>query len=188
MKILKQNYEIIHQIGQGSWSCVFYGRNTKKNKEVAIKKIFKHGSVKLKINKMIDMMKTINCKHSIQFYEYYEDSKNYYIILELCQFTLYEYINDRGGKLEIKVIKDILIQLREVFKLMNEHNIIHGNINLNYILLRFPGNKIDKLDVVLCDYGLPQKKPRFIGDYEIHDFAPEYIYEDQYIINLIYGV
>ena len=44
MKILYQNnYEIIDQIGQGRLSSVFYGRNTKKNKEVAIKKIFNHG-------------------------------------------------------------------------------------------------------------------------------------------------
>ena len=59
---------------------------------------------------------------------------------------------------------------------MNEHNIIHGNINLNNILLRFPGNKIDKLDVVLCDYGLTYTKEEeiLITIYENPDYPPEF--------------
>ena len=42
---------------------------------------------------------------------------NYYIVLEFCDIDLYNYLNNNGGKLPIKVIKNILFQLNEVFRL-----------------------------------------------------------------------
>ena len=138
--ILKnKNYELLEQIGQGAYATIFSAKNTITNEIVAIKKIFKNFNQSLKkiFDREIEIMKKLKCKHSIRFIDYFEDTKNYYIVLEFCDIDLLKYLNNNGGKLPIKVIKNILLQLNEVFRKMNEHNIIHRDLKLQNILLKF---------------------------------------------------
>ena len=66
-------------------------------------------------------MKLLNCENSISLIEELEDEENYYIIIELCLISLKKYIDQiNQSKLSINEIKNILIQINKVFKIMNE--------------------------------------------------------------------
>ena len=81
-------------------------------------------------------MKLLNCENSISLIEELEDEENYYIIFELCLISLKKYIDQiNQNKLTINEIKNILIQINKVLKIMNDNKIIHSNLNLSNILL-----------------------------------------------------
>ena len=66
-------------------------------------------------------MKLLNCENSISLIEELEDEENYYIIFELCLISLKKYIDQiNQNKITINEIKNILIQINKVFKIMNE--------------------------------------------------------------------
>ena len=66
-------------------------------------------------------MKLLNCENSISLIEELEDEENYYIIFELSLISLKKYIDQiNQNKLTINEIKNILIQINKVFKIMNE--------------------------------------------------------------------
>jgi hypothetical protein len=66
-------------------------------------------------------MKLLNCENSISLIEELEDEENYYIIFELSLISLKKYIDQiNQNKITINEIKNILIQINKVFKIMNE--------------------------------------------------------------------
>ena len=66
-------------------------------------------------------MKLLNCEDSISLIEELEDEENYYIIFELSLISLKKYIDQiNQNKITINEIKNILIQINKVFKIMNE--------------------------------------------------------------------
>ena len=66
-------------------------------------------------------MKLLNCENSISLIEELEDEENYYIIFELSLISLKKYIDKiNQNKITINEIKNILIQINKVFKIMNE--------------------------------------------------------------------
>ena len=81
-------------------------------------------------------MKLLNCENSISLIEELEDEENYYIIFELSLISLKKYIDQiNQNKITINEIKNILIQINKVLKIMNDNKIIHSNLNLSNILL-----------------------------------------------------
>ena len=79
------------------------------------------------------------------------NNKEYlYIIMELCEYNLEDYIKKREDLISINEIREILIQLNNTFKIMLKENIIHGDLKLNNILISF--NKLDKCLIKLSLY------------------------------------
>ena len=61
------------------------------------------------------MKKLENCNHCVKLYENFEDQKNHYLVLELCDDSdLAKKVMD-NGKLTEEVAKDYLYQLMLAF-------------------------------------------------------------------------
>ena len=101
-----RDYELLEEIGQGSFASVYKALNKKTNDFVAIKKIFKREKYDDIFKREIEIMQKVNDEHSLKFIEFFEDEKNYYLILELCDTDLNAYINFRNKGLEIDAIKN----------------------------------------------------------------------------------
>ena len=149
-----------HVLGQGAFAKVYAAVNKSiPNKIFAMKRIplsMLRGrpDLKLFLEQEISVMKLLNCNHSVKFYESGEDKEFYNIIIEYCNGkTLY-----MDKKYSIEEIKKILTQLNEVFKIMNEKQIIHRDLKLENIFLNYP-NPSDKsnFDVKLGDFGLSKQ-------------------------------
>ena len=80
------------------------------------------------------------------------DTKDYfYIIMDLCIINLEDYIKNRENKITINEIKEVLIQLNNLFKIMNEKRIIHRDLKPSNILISL--DRLDKCLIKLSDYG-----------------------------------
>ena len=191
----------LEYLGSGGFSKVYRYRGDLNNK--AVKKIVadpKYYSKKLtaedSIKREIYGMAKVNCPNSLKVYGVYQNEAkdNFYILMELCDGNIENYIKTRGFPLNIYEIIILLFQLNKAFYLLDRNNIIHRDIKPSNILYREdkdidPHNKRinkklfggKKLTFKLGDYGVciplyDQKfsKSQFMGTLDF--MAPE-IYE-----------
>ena len=106
------------------------------------------------IKKEINIMKNIKTENSIKIIDDFKENYNYYIIMEKCDINLNNFLKEKENKrLNESEVKDFLYQMNNVFKILYEKNIVHRDISLNNILIKY--NKINKKPIYkLSDYGL----------------------------------
>jgi serine/threonine-protein kinase ULK/ATG1 len=99
-------------------------------------------------------MKKIKCQNSVEYYDNYSDNDFYYIVMEKCDEDLSKLIerNKNKGGLSDIMIKNILLQLNEAFKIMHSKNIIHRDLKPQNILIKY----IHKNEFIIkvADFGL----------------------------------
>ena len=99
-------------------------------------------------------MKVCENENSIKYYEYYNTNENFIIIMELCDTNLQSVLNERPNAFNAGEIREILNQLNNTFKIMNDKKIIHRDLKLDNILIKYENNK--KI-VKLADYGISKQ-------------------------------
>ena len=124
-----------------------------------------------------------NNKNSIQIYKFFETEKDFIIEMELCDENLLQLLKRKKAKLNKKEIYNILNQLNKTFKIMSEKMIVHGNIKLENILIKYENKEKTKYNVKITDYCskidylykiLPSIKDTFYSS------APEMLEGEQY--------
>ena len=137
----------------------------------------------------INIMKLIEGKNkeninTIKLIEYFEKKGEFVIIMELCDENMADYIKKRDP-LTSEEIFEFLKQLNNTFKIMNENKIVHRDIKLENILIKFENGNIKKYIVKLSDYGCSkqmkdsdEKFSSVIGS--VNCIAPEIIKEEKY--------
>ena len=65
--------------------------------------------------------------------------------MELCDNTLFKELSKTKNGFDAKEIREILLQLNNVFRIMNENNIVHRDIKLHNILIKYLNNKNQNL-------------------------------------------
>ena len=169
-------------IGRGGYGKIYLAKNTKDNKEYAIKYISKEkmkqvgvdGSV---IQREIDVHIRINHPRIIKLHSFLEDKYNYYLALEYApNGNLYQYIQKKKGMPESEAFK-YFIQVSSAIYFLHKYGYVHRDIKPENILL-------DKnLDVKLCDFGWcvsveKGERTTFCGTYEY--MAPEMVNDELY--------
>ena len=96
-------------------------------------------------------MNIIKSENTVCIKEKIETNDNYYIIMDLCECNLEEYVKRRENPISIKEIKEVLNQLNNVFKIMNDKKIIHRDLKPSNILISL--DRLDKCLIKLSDYG-----------------------------------
>ncbi len=97
----------------------------------------------------IKILKTINEENNL-IKEIINTNQYLYIIMELSEYNLENYIKKREDLISINEIREILIQINDTFKIMLKENIIFGDLKLDNILISF--NKLDKCLIRLSFY------------------------------------
>ncbi len=104
----------------------------------------------------IKIMENISSKdinnNSIKFYEYFDSTKKIFIIMEFCDDNLLNLIENKN-RLVDEEINNIIFQLNNCFKIMKNEKIIHGNIKLENILIKYINKEKTKFKIKLTDYG-----------------------------------
>ena len=94
---------------------------------------------------------TVNC------YEYFKTEENFVIVMELCDKNLSKLLTDKIVKeqkgFNCDEIFEIMSQLNNTFKIMKENNIIHRDIKLENILIKYKDETNKNYTVKLTDYG-----------------------------------
>ena len=209
----KQNYEdyyeIIKVIGIGGYGCVFKGRDKQTKELRAIKvmnidKIKENLLIKYEREELKEQLKLCidgfieefeimkicsqNNKNSVKCYEYFNNKENFVIIMELCDKNLSELLNkkyDEEGKgLNLKEIHKIMKQLNNTFKIMKKNNIIHRDLKLENILIKYINDNKDYI-IKLTDYGCSKRLISLTKNCKTYTgtlvyMAPEILKEEEY--------
>ena len=159
MKKITDIWSIFEQkeiIGSGTFADVYKAKNIKTGDYVAIKEIKKSriSFSETNILKEIEIMKKLESQNSISLIDTYQSADSYYIIMELCIFSLDNYLKLRENPLSIDEIRKILIDLNKCFKEMNEKKIFHSDLKPSNILLSVNKKRIDEICFKLSDFGL----------------------------------
>ena len=145
-------YTLGKKLGDGSYGYVYIATHNQTNVKRAIKQIPKYkvtNSVRLQTE--INIMKTADHPHIVKLYEVFEDARNIYLVLELCEGgELFDYIVKKKKLTEREaavLFQQILLSLRY----LHSHQIAHRDLKPENLLL---SNKTNEAVLKLCDFGL----------------------------------
>ena len=145
--ILKDHYLIEGFLGQGAFAKVFKAKDIKdNNKYFAIKQLSKlkmsESDYLIKaLQKEIEIMRLMDHENSVKLIETFETEENYNLVMELCDTDLdivlkkYYKINKKGfNELELWVIMN---QFNKIFSKLTENNVIHRDLKLKNIMIKY---------------------------------------------------
>ena len=168
-------YDIIKEIGQGAYGQVYCLKHKKNNQKRAIKLISKSKIIEdFKREKLqepteedikpyieslyreIENMQIVEGKnkenkYTVKFYEYFETDIEFGIVMELCDDNLFNILSKNA--LSIPNILYILKQLNTTLKIMISKNLIHRDLKLENILVKYENNEKTQFTIKLTDYG-----------------------------------
>ena len=176
---LREKYDILDKIGEGPYEYVYKVKHKKTNELRAVK-IFNKEKIKVNLfsqfeekeemlklyeNKLlneVNIMKLLCNQENdninlVKFYEYFNNEKEFSIIMELCDDNLSRLLSSKETGFNKDEIKDVLQQLNNTFKLFVKNNIIHRKLKLEEILIKFTKEKRSKFIVKLSDFGCAEK-------------------------------
>ena len=133
-----EDYEIIEQLGEGTFGKVFKVRNKNNNSIRAMKQISKSFINNLndsEVGKEIEILKKLNHPYIIKLYEYYSTSKHLFLINEICDQGDLQKKIAKIRKFPEFIVKVIMLQVFEALMYLNEKSIIHGDLKLENILV-----------------------------------------------------
>ena len=170
-------YDIINCIGERAYGKVFSLRHKKNNQKRAIKLISKN---KIRedfkrekfqepseedirpyiesLYKEIENMQIVEGKNkenknTVKFYEYFETDDDFGIVMELCDDNLSNILSKSKNSFDIQNILYILKQLNKTLKIMISKNLIHRDLKLENILVKYENNEKKQFTLKLTDYG-----------------------------------
>ena len=203
----KNKYIILNKIARGGYGEVYKAKIKKTGELRAIKFINKE-NIKENLrneynsndieqaynefqNKLLNEIKYMEIcsknntnNNSIKYYEFYNTNENLIIVMELCDTSLQQLLNDRKDGFNEGEIRDILNQLNNTFKIMKDNKIIHRDLKLANILIKYEDNNKQKFIVKLTDYGISKQLTSiskcFTHTGTLLTMAPEILNEEEY--------
>ena len=140
---------------------VYKSFDKKEKKNVALKLFNIENLKEEEINNLINQInkfKSIKNFYSIKILDYFKDEINFYLVMELCDDNLNNYIKKNGKINDINKICKIIYQINQVLKEIKELNIIHQNLNLNNILINYTNEEKTNFNIKISDYNLDINK------------------------------
>ena len=133
-----EHYEVIKQLGKGSFGVVYMVKNKASQIPRALKELSKalisNGVNSEEIANEINILRMLDHPNIIRIFEFFEDADNFYVVTELCdQGDLSQKIGD--GTVPEFIVKYLMKQIFETIAYLHSKNVVHGDIKKENILL-----------------------------------------------------
>ena len=156
---LTDKYEIIREIGSGGFSKCLLVKNkiTKVNyacKELQKKSVSDYDGLMREVNLMIKL----DHPNIIKLYEYYENDKNIYLIMELCTGgELFDRIvenTENGIQYTEKQAANLFRQMMDAINYCHKNGIVHRDLKPENLLFL---NKDQNSPIKVIDFGMSKR-------------------------------
>ena len=157
------DYKLEKLIGTGTFGEIYQGLEIHSGKKVAVKRmkkklLYENGSFLLNAyKKEVEIMKLCECENSIKFICDFESDNNLNIIMELCDKDLLCYLYERKTPFTIDEIRETFLQLNNAFHKMRYNNILHRDLKLGNVLIKFTDETKMHFIPKLADYGFSKQ-------------------------------
>ena len=173
-----KDFSDIKLIKTGAYGKIYSAYSLQDKEEVCLKRIdieemkknYEENQLKdfqQDLNNEINILKLLSSnENSVMYYGEY-DNKNEkinekIIVMEKCDMNLKEFIIQKKNALSCKEIKDKFLALNKLFKIIQKEKIIHRDLKLENLLIKYNKEKTDYL-IKLGDYGLGKFKGKSNG-------------------------
>ena len=176
----KKYYNVGKRIGGGGFGEVFEAKLKRNNKDRAIKimdkikireEIFKKKIRKATEEDMkpyidgfyneITVMEMLESEkdndNTVKFYEFFDTDNEFVIVMELCDENLLDFLAKKERPFNCREIYDLLSQLNNSFKIMVKNKLVHRDLKLENILIKYKNAEKTKYEVKLTDYGISRQ-------------------------------
>ena len=171
--LLNKRYKLIKKIGEGSYGVVYKANDICNNNSlVAIKQISKmrvnsNAYLIEALKKELFIMRLLSDENSVKLIEDFETEEKYNLVMELCDSDLDIELKKRKketkkgfNELEVQAIMN---QFNQIFKKMQKERVIHRDLKLKNIMIKYDKNaEIIGFIVKLSDFGF--SKVMYEGD------------------------
>ncbi|MFA7699778.1 serine/threonine-protein kinase [Mycoplasmopsis synoviae] len=145
-----KKYEIISPLGEGGYANVFKIKSKFNNKYYALKylNIQNKNSEFERFTNEAHLIKNLNTEYVPKIFEFYKDTKEAYMVLELINGSLVSEKLKAHGRINVKdaiqIIKSIAYAVQEI----HSHKIIHRDIKSDNIYITIDGK------IKIIDFGI----------------------------------
>ena len=154
-------YKLEKELGKGAFSKVLLATKLNTGEKCAVKKIdksyFSDKRFKKYVNNEIFILTNIKNEHTIKFYEVKVGMNYLYLIFELCnggdlQSCLKQYMDKYDKPFSQEIVQHIMRQIISGFVYLHSRNILHRDIKLENMLVKFPTEKDkEELNMLSCE-------------------------------------
>lgn len=153
------NYEILNLLGSGTYSTVHKAIDKRTRELVAIKILERRKILKAKISvdnliTEIGLLKKLQHKYIVKMEDFCWDPQNIYIIMELCEVSLSDFIKKRQ-RLSESTCRIFVRMLADAMKYLRNNNVSHFDLKPQNLLLTRPSLSSTYL-LKICDFGFAQ--------------------------------
>jgi len=157
--LLNQRYRILKPLGKGGMGAVYKAQDSQLgDRAVAIKEMSQRGLDPQELQEAADAFKNdahmlagLFHRHLPRIYDHFSDAGRWYLVMDFIDGdTLEDYLTKAGGKLPMKEVLDIGIQLATVLSYLHQHQppIIFRDLKPANVM-RTPDG-----DLFLIDFGI----------------------------------
>lgn len=167
---LKYRYEIIKELGRGSFGIVFECWDHKKSEEVAIKiikckaKYRKAGEFESFLLDRIQEEDPSDNNCFVKKHKTFEFRQHMCIVFELLYCTLYNFLKEKDFTgIDTMLVKRITLQLLQGLKQLHSIHYLHCDLKPDNIMLKYKNkSKIKIIDVGSAVYSFYKDVPRYV--------------------------
>jgi len=194
LKYRGNNFTNLKLLSSGSYGDIYSAYSIALKKEVCLKKI---NTEKMKLNYIKNQLKDYQNDldneikilellsfddNSLKYYGNYEEENEKIIVMEKCDMNLKQFMEQKKSSLKIEEIKEKFSKINELFKRIQYYEIIHRDLKLENILVKFINEKKTEYILKISDYGIGKFKPESNGIFSglkgtTDTVAPEIILE-----------
>ena len=152
------DFEILRELGGGSFGSVFKVKSKKNNKLYALKKLYAETEIdRIKNRREIILLKYLNHENICKYYSEFtsEDGLQYVLMEQYNNKDIYHYLianQHINPKMKKEIIYNIIFQCLEGLSYLHLQGIIHCDIKLGNIFMTEEGR------VVIGDFGISMVK------------------------------
>ncbi|KAI8384552.1 kinase-like domain-containing protein [Radiomyces spectabilis] len=159
------DYQLIEELGHGSYGCLFLGQSLRNNEYVAVKVLSKQGldHQQLQLQQLeIDIQSSLKHPYLLGLHNVIQDDKYVYMVMDVCdQGDLFDYVirDQESNKVRNEAfVKKAFMQILEGIEYMHAHGIYHRDLKLENILLKDEGEDTEDLVCKVADFGLATRE------------------------------